>query len=1138
MIPFLFRRLAILGGLSLLSGFTFAAVLDPVQEPLLPVAATSLHAIRRGFVPNPDPRRDAAVRFVLQEAGVTAYFTPSGFVMWNGRTTRGLRDGRVTDVPVAPRWELVGAKPVEPVGGDTLPHTISCFRGSDPRNWRSGVPGYREICYPGIRPGVDMRLATRAQGIEYSFNVQPLARPDLRFRYDGIVGLEKKSDGGLVVRTADGHFTESAPIAFQWVGEERREVPAWFEVVSATEYRLVVGEYDERHELIIDPVLDWSSFLGGTYLERLRSIQVDPDGNILVAGDASSIDLTDSAGFTTGPGVNIHPSTGAWVDDVILAKISPDGTRLLWAGYLGGSGPTVDLLGWKGLGVDAAGDVYLTGTTSSPDFPVTVGDPPSGSAEAFVTKIKADGSAILWSRVLGGANEEYGFALALDPAGDLALTGTTRSANFPVTAGAFDATLGGSQDAFVARLSGLSGVLQWSTLLGGSSEEHVVGLAAADNGDFVILGDTASADFPTANALDATLGGVNDAFVTRLAGDGTGLVWSTFLGGSAKEHDQLVGGGSWPFSWAKGDIALDGSGNVVVVGQTFSADFPTTAGAYQTARRGQDDAFVTKISADGSQYLFSTYLGGTGPSDPDGREEIAWGVAVNPWNEIFVGGWSQSTNFPTTAGAFKTAQPNLVRYDGFLSKLDAAGTQLLYSSYLGGSENNDVVLDLDYHSGSVFLAGWSAAATFPTTAGAFQPGCVSCGIPNNWASDGFAVKFLDALVAHDGFESGGFAGGLGGWTGGWTASGDISVLTTSSPHSGTRHVRLRNSTGYLQRTVQVPPAAVSLKLGFWAKVESFESPDQAQVLAKSTGASFTPVASFTPAHSDSRYHYYEIDLTSFLPATQIQIAFDAGMNASSDSWYLDDIRLTGTSGIVPPIADAGADRTVTDSDNSGAEAVALNGAASSDPDGGGIVAYEWREGSTLLGTTVGISPVLPVGTHTLTLTVTDDEGATASDTVQVTVNPFVAPVEVFADGFEVGEWNGLWTEDTQNRWTRTSARKSVGSWAAEVVGSATDAALTSPAINLAGRTSATITFDWRIESTLDTGEYLQFKVSTNGGSTWTQQAILRGDVDPENIWRSVTVELTGISQLKLQFLGKMNRTDERAEVDNVKVIAH
>lgn len=1102
-----------------------------------PLHAAKLHATPGGFIPNVGQLCNSAATFVLREGGMSAYFMPEGFVLWNGQSTTVLQDGLEVKVPLAPRWSIVGAKSVGPVGGETLPHTVGFFRGNDPAKWHSNVPAYRELRYPEILNGIELRVESREHGFEYSFRVQPHAKSDLHLRYDSISSLEKSPAGDLIVRTATSHFTESRPVSYQIIKGTRREVASTFELVSANEYRIAVGPYDPQHELIIDPVLDWSTSVGGSFGEQLNVVKVDGTGDVICAGWSYSADLPVTLGFApfgTAPGDNLGADPN-WPEftDLYIAKFSADGTQLRWAGYLGGNGEANEVLGRnKGLAVDTAGDLYVIAYTRASDFPILpVGASVyHGLSDASVTKIKSDGSAILWSRLLGGSDEDWGYALTLEGQ-NLYVAGQTRSTDFSGSTGQF----GGMQDGFVAKLNAGDGTVSWTSFLGGSLEERIAAVVADPSG-VIVFGDTDSTDFlTTPGAFDRTLNGGNDSFVAKLRPDGSGVQWSTFLGGSGAETGHPGPSDQFNLTYARADMAMDSTGNIVVVGQTYSADFPKAALAFKPHRTGNNDAYVAKLRFDGTDLIWASYLGGSGQQDAVGREELASAVAVNPWDEIFIAGWtlSPSPTFPITPDALKGTLQADGFFDGFLTKINPNGTAILYSTYIGNDGLNDPILGLEYDAfGNVLVCGWHLDTWSHITAGSYLRECNNCG------AETYVMKFLDAFIAHDGFESGTYNGGSGGWAGAWTATGDTSIVSSIGPHAGSRHVRLRTSTGYLQRTANIPIGSTTLGLGLWAKVNSFENSDKAIVLAKSTGANFSPVLTLSSEQSVNKYHYYEIDLSRFLPATQIQIAFDATMNASDDSWYLDDIRLTGTSVPVPPLANAGPDQTVTDTDNNGTEAVNLNGSASIDPDGGGIVAYQWKEGTTLLGTSVTISPSLSVGVHTITLTVTDDEGVSAGDTIQVTVNPYQAAVQVFYDSFEVSEWNGLWIEDSQNDWSRSSARKTVGNWSAELTGNASNSSLTSPAVNLQGRNNATITFDWQIASSLDTGEYLEFRTSTNGGSTWIQKAILRGDVDAEGVWNNVSVELSAISQLKVQFRGSMNKSDERANLDNVRVVAH
>jgi len=983
--------------LAMTVGTHASASTSPFDGGIRPEAGQWLSAIPSGFVPNVGQGPVAAVKFVLRDRGVSAYFTEHGFTLWNGQTTTTTQDGCEVKIPDAPRWQLVGAQPVEPVGGDTFPHTVSFFRGNDPTKWHANVPAYRNLSYPEILKGVELRVESREQGFEYTLHLEPHAKPELRFRYDEITGLEKSRTGDLIVRTATGHFTESRPVSFQFINGVKHEVASSFEILSSNEYRIVVGDYDARHELVIDPVLDWSTLLGGSQGDVLRDVKAGPDGQLVIIGETLSTDLPGTgAGFSTG---------AAGAEDAFVAKLTADGTQLIWLGYLGGS--TSDIPGFKGLALDGAGNVYVAGRTASTDFPVTTGAVLAGGSDAFVSKIASDGSALLFSTLLGGANQDWGWGIEVDPAANVLLAGFTLSADFP-TLNAFDASLGGARDVFVTKLNPAGAVL-WSTYLGGVDEERPAAIRAAANGDVLIFGDTSSTDFPvTAGAFDTALGGANDAFVTRIQSDGAQILWSTFLGGSANENDLATQAGAWFLSWGRGDLQVDNAGNILVGGQTFSADFPVTAGAFDTALAGTSDAYIAKLAPTGS-LLWASYLGGSGSGASGVREEIAWGIAVNPWDEIFVVGRTDAASFPVTSTAFQTSYRGGAQ-DGFLTQLSGDGATLLYSSFLGGA-SDEVALGVSYASGNLFVAGWSLSGNYPFTAGAGQTGCVSC--PNY--ADGYVMKFLDAFIAQDGFESGHYSGGSG-WAGDWTASGDAGILTSAGPHSGTRHVRLRRGTGLLSRIVGIPVGTTSLKLGFWSKVHSFEGTEHANVRASSNGGSLTTILTLTSSlpFNDNVYHYYEIDLTGFLPATQIQVTFDANMGDMSDNWYLDDIRLTGTQGNIPPVANAGADQTVTDTDGNGTESVVLHGTASFDPDGS-IATYEWKQGAIVLGNTASLNWNAPVGANIYILTVTDNEGATSTDTVQVIVNAPPPP----ANPLHVGDLDGTSASSGKKNWAAT-----------------------------------------------------------------------------------------------------------------------
>jgi len=403
---------------------------------------------------------------------------------------------------------------------------------------------------------------------------------------------------------------------------------------------------------------------------------------------------------------------------------------LVYSTFIGGDGTS-----GIGIAVDRAGSAYVTGRTSSTNFPTTAGafDRTYNGGyydDAFVTKLSATGAALLYSTYLGGSGKDQGFGIAVDGAGSAYLTGDTDSEDFPTTARAFDRTLNGYDDAFVTKLDASGAGLVYSTYLGGENGDGGAGIALDGAGSAYVTGTTPSYEFPTtAGAFDTTYNGpyYDDAFVTKLSASGAALVYSTYLGGSNYAggigDDQGVG------------IALDGAGNAYLTGQTNSRNFPTTVGAFDTTYNEGDDAFVTKLSANGAGLFYSTYLGGRGY---DRSRGIALDDAGSAYLTGLTGSQTGSPGFPTTAGAFDTTY-NGGDYDAFVTKLDASGAVLVYSTYLGGSPNlgqsgDDQGFGIAVDgAGNAYLTGWTVSGDFPTTAGAFD---------TTWSEghDGFVTK--------------------------------------------------------------------------------------------------------------------------------------------------------------------------------------------------------------------------------------------------------------------------------------------------------------------------------------------------------------------------------------------------------------
>jgi hypothetical protein len=461
------------------------------------------------------------------------------------------------------------------------------------------------------------------------------------------------------------------------------------------------GDAGLEYDVLLAPGADLDQVV--VRCEGAQSLSVDDHGGLIVQTAAGSIVQPKPVASQIAPngdGLPVECSFRLLGDDrfglhapgheTALPLIVDPG--LVFATLLGGSSyDSADA-----LAVDASGAIMVAGYTESTDFPATPGAYDTvlgGSTDAFVAKLDASGSALVWATFLGGSAIDYvqSQALAVDPTGGVVVSGVTYSANFPTTPGAYDTTLDGPTDAFVAKLDAAGGALVWSTFLGGSGIDEVLSLAVDAAGAAVVCGYTYASNFPTtAGAYDTTFNGAPDAFVTKLNAGGTALAWSTFLGGSS--DDGAVA------------LTLDASG-IVVAGETYSANFPTTPGAYDTTLDGPTDAFVAKLNTTGSALLWSTFLGG----DDD---EVAIALAKDPSGAVVVAGWADSDDFPTTPGAYDTTVNG--EYDAFVAKLAPDSGNVLWSTFLGGLLNDFAYAVAVDASGAVTVTGWTASFDFPT----------------------------------------------------------------------------------------------------------------------------------------------------------------------------------------------------------------------------------------------------------------------------------------------------------------------------------------------------------------------------------------------------------------------------------------
>ncbi|MBB3128651.1 putative repeat protein (TIGR01451 family) [Paenibacillus rhizosphaerae] len=571
---------------------------------------------------------------------------------------------------------------------------INYLLGNDPAKWQTGLSAYREIIYRELWQGVDMIFFGEGGKLKYELVVQPEAKLDsIQFAYRGADRLSLDKEGNLLIHTPFGVLTEERPVSFQQIAGKRAAVESRFVIKQSEPGTCVYGfEIDEFHPgyaLIIDPALDYSTYLGGSGTETGFAIAVDGAGNAYVTGQtvSSNFPLTSGA----------FQATFAGSSDAFVTKLNAHGSGLVYSTFIGGSGLEIGF----GIAVDSAGNAYVTGQTQSTNFPVTNGALQTllgGGSDAFVTKLNADGSALVYSTYLGGSSGDVGNAIIVDGTGNAYVTGSTASTNFPTTSGAFQTTGGGAlADVFVTKLNADGTALDYSTYLVGSSLDEGFGIAVDGSGNAFVTGRTLSANFPTTpGAFQIASAGSADAFAFKLNAGGTALMYSTYLGGSGSDTGKA--------------IAIDGSGNAYIVGLTFSADFPVTPGAFQPSFGGVSDVFVTKLSSDGTSLVYSTYLGGSGSEDGTGIEVLA--------GSAYVTGNTGSSDFPVTPDSI---QPTLSGgSDVYLTQFDVTGSSLVFSTYFGGSSNDGATSIAVDGSGSAYLTGQTVSLNYPITPGAFQ----------------------------------------------------------------------------------------------------------------------------------------------------------------------------------------------------------------------------------------------------------------------------------------------------------------------------------------------------------------------------------------------------------------------------------
>jgi hypothetical protein len=603
------------------------------------------------FEPNPSEG------FVARTPRMNLYVTAEGTVMvLNGKSIV--------------RMKLPGATEIS--GLDKLPGISNYFLGNDPKKWRTNVPHFARVESKEVYPGIDVVYYGNGKQIEYDFTVAPGADPDqIRLAFEGPTSVKLNQAGDIVLTTDSGDLIQKKPRVCQEANGRKIEIEARY-LLKGNQATFELARYDRHKPLTIDPMLVYSTFLGGSTYEIPSGIAIDASGAAYISGSTQSVDFPVQGALQPA----LHGSMDAFV-----IKLAQAGSAILYSTYLGGALRD----GATQIAVDSTGAAYITGYTQSTDFPVQGGIQSTlhslhGFENAFVAKLSPSGAALIYSSYLGGSGQEIPGGIAIDSFGAAYVTGGTTSVDFPTQNPLQPANHSGGRQttAFISKFNAAGSALVYSTYLGGSGSDTGVAIATDANGAAYITGNTGSRDFPTRNPIQAapsnTLGNTQDVFIAELNSAGNALVYSTYLGGKSLDLAHA--------------IAVDSKGAAYVTGSTQSSDFPLQS-PFQTALKGGQDAFVTKIAPFGSALVYSSYLGGsddlkvvvTSSVAAVNGQETGLGIAVDANGAAYIVGQTYSTDFPQV-NPLEPASLGLP--DAFIAKVNPPGTALIYSTYFGG----------------------------------------------------------------------------------------------------------------------------------------------------------------------------------------------------------------------------------------------------------------------------------------------------------------------------------------------------------------------------------------------------------------------------------------------------------------------
>ncbi len=651
------------------------------------------------FIPNAGQMNPQAL-FYARTQEYTLWCTHTGLV-FDSLAGKGLRSVSTLN--------FIGAEMAEVVPLNMADYTVSYFKGKNQADWNPGIQTSSAVLYKDLYKNIDLKLYGNKNHLEYDWIVKPGGDPaQIQFFFDGVNNISISDSGDLVLETTGNQLVHTKPYAYQNIEGEQRvvdvsfaEIDVSFAEVEKNTYGFVLGDYDPEYDLVIDPLLVfvYSTYLGGDENDQAWDITVDSKGRAYITG------FTDSTDYPTTPGVYNPNHNGAL--DVFVTKFNETGTELVYSTFIGGSSSD-----WSyGIAVDADGFVFIAGATESADFPIKGGaydTSYNGGTDAFVAKLNQKGTVLMFSTFIGGSAEDTGYDVVLGKDGEIFITGSTNSTDFPTTEGADDRTFGGFYDGFATKFDSEASKLIYSTYIGDEYLEELFGIAVDEAGAAYVTGYV---DYDgVQNTFDS------DVWAVKLDNKGSKQVYSFIFGGGDDESGRAV--------------VVDEFKKAYIVGWTYSSNFPTTPEAFDPTYNGHSDAFVCKLKIDGSDFVYCSYLGGTC---------YDWGEDIDLYDDLsaVVTGYTTTGDFPVTEDAFDISHNGAA--DAFVSYVSPDGRDLPYSTFLGGN-------DIDYGTGIAVddklfthTTGYTFALDFPTTPDAFQRERAN---PGDWTSDGYYVKFV------------------------------------------------------------------------------------------------------------------------------------------------------------------------------------------------------------------------------------------------------------------------------------------------------------------------------------------------------------------------------------------------------------